>query len=194
MLYTNSMTSAISLESAFKRAPRADFLPSNVKDDANIDAPLPIGFGQTNSQPSTVYNMLNWLQIEPGNNVLDVGAGSGWTTALLAYLVGKEGHVTATEIVPELATFGRHNCQSLPLQNITFLTAKEQLGYKNNAPYDRILVSAAAKTIPEELVSQLSSDGIMVIPLQSSIMVITKTNSTLTIDEHPGYAFVPLIN
>ncbi len=93
------------LEAAFQAAPRHNFLPPEVTDQTAVDMPLPIGFGQTNSQPSTVALMLDWLQVKPGQKVLDVGSGSGWSTALLSHLTGPKGRVTAVERVPELCRY-----------------------------------------------------------------------------------------
>jgi len=156
--------------------------------------PLPIGFGQTNSQPSTVRLMLEWLDVHPGQKVLDVGSGSGWTTALLAYMTGKEGQVFAVERIPELVSFGRSNCERLGLKNIEFHPAGDAYGYPAAAPYDRILVSAAAKDVPSELVDQLADDGRMVIPVHDSVIIISKDKQgQLEQKAHPGFIFVPLI-
>lgn len=184
----------MNIEQAFDNCPRNNFLPSGAQNRADVDAPLYIGYGQTNSQPTTVRMMLEWLDALPKDNVLDVGAGSGWTTALLANLVGPEGKVTATEIVPELVEFGKDNCKRLNLKNIEFHQASKIFGYTKNAPYDRILVSAAASELPKELVDQLAPNGIMVIPIGDSIEVITKhKDDKISRKRHFGFAFVPLI-
>lgn len=157
--------------------------------------PLPIGFGQTNSQPSTVYQMLAWLQPEPGDKVLDVGSGSGWTTALLAWLVAPKGTVYATEIIPELFVFGKQNCARAGITNVRFEPPRGAAGLPDHAPYDRILVSAAAKRAPDELVQQLAPEGILVIPVRDTIWVIEKNHDgTVTSMPHAGYAFVPLVD
>lgn len=182
------------IEGAFQAMPRGNFLPHWVAEAVELDAPLPIGFGQTNSQPSTVALMLEWLDVKPGQKILDVGSGSGWTTALLAYLTGPSGRVIAVERVPELVRFGRDNCTRLGIQNVEFNQAEDTYGWLAAAPYDRILVSAAALEIPPELIDQLALGGRLVIPLSNSILVIDK-DETGTIDqqEHPGFIFVPLI-
>ncbi|MBX4190929.1 protein-L-isoaspartate O-methyltransferase [Candidatus Saccharibacteria bacterium] len=182
------------VDEAFKVVRREDFLPDDLQDEAIIDAPLPIGFGQTNSQPSTVRMMLDWLKVEPGNKILDVGSGSGWTTALLAYLTGPKGKVYAVEKVPELVGFGRQNCQKAGVKNAVFYKAGSVVGLPKFAPYDRILVSAAAKEIPEELLDQLIIGGRMVVPVVNSIFIINKVgNKDYEIAEKFGFAFVPLI-
>lgn len=159
---------------------------------AEIDKPLEIGHGQTNSQPFTVRKMLEWLDVQPGDNVLDVGSGSGWTTALLSHLTGNKGCVTAVEIIPELMVFGRENCLRQGVKNVQFHLPDNSFGWPANAPYDRILVSAAANAMPETLESQLAVGGRAVVPVRSSIWVIDKAGVELSAAEYPGFAFVPL--
>lgn len=182
------------INQAFNKYPREAFLPADKKSAADFDAPIPIGYNQTNSQPTTVKRMLTWLDVQPGEKILDVGSGSGWTTALLSYLVGDKGEVYAVEKVPELVEFGRENCEKQQVENASFHQAGDVFGLPDHAPYDRILVSAAASDLPEELVRQLASGGRMVIPVQSSILVVDKSpDGATSINEHPGYAFVPLL-
>lgn len=173
---------------------RRHFLPEDVRQAAAIDSPLPIGYGQTNSQPSTVRMMLEWLDPKPGDKVLDVGSGSGWTSALLSYLVGSEGLVYAVERIPELVRFGRDNCKQLGLGSVHFYEAGDSYGLPECAPFDRILVSAAADELPSELISQLKVGGRMVIPIKSNIHIISK-NTEIDIEDTvvPGFAFVPLV-
>lgn len=182
------------IDAAFQQTKRADFLPDEVKDQADKDMPLPIGFGQTNSQPYTVELMLRWLEVEKGNKILDVGAGSGWTTALLAHLTGAEGFVYAVEKVPELVVFGQTNCERAGTANVQFIEAGKGYGLPEHAPYDRILVSASARELPQELLNQLRVGGRMVIPVRSEILEITKTSkNTHDTVTHGGFAFVPLV-
>ncbi len=183
-----------SLNRAFKMVTRAGFLPPAMQDASDFDAPLPIGYGQTNSQPSTVRLMLAWLDPRPGEKILDVGYGSGWTTALLANLVGPTGLVYAVEKVPELVRFGAANCRRFGVDNARFFAAGDSVGLADFAPYDRILVSAASSKLPAELLKQLKVDGTMVIPIKHSIAVITKTGADhYDSVEHPGFVFVPLV-
>ena len=178
---------------AFKKTPRQKFLPDYDSYLANNDMALPIGFGQTNSQPYTVQLMLGWLDPEVGDRILDVGSGSGWTTALLANLVGSTGRVYAVEAIPQLVGFGRNNCLKLGLRNVGFYQAGKRLGLPRFAPYDRILVSAAADDVPQELLNQLASGGKMVIPVKNDILEIEKAGDDIEIIAHPGFVFVPLI-
>lgn len=174
--------------------PRANFLTPETVDGADLNMPLPIGFGQTNSQPETVELMLEWLEVDEGQGILDVGSGSGWTTALLAHLIGPHGHVTAVEIIPELVEFGRQNCERLGVRNAEFQRAGTTLGWPPNAPYDRILVSAAASELPSALLAQLKPGGKLVIPVKDSILIIDKDEqSVISSVEKPGFVFVPLL-
>jgi protein-L-isoaspartate(D-aspartate) O-methyltransferase len=183
------------IQQAFRDIDRALFLPEELRTQARLDAALPIGFGQTNSQPTTVRLMLDWLEPKPGNKVLDVGAGSGWTTALLARIVGPSGKVYAVEKIPELTETGRHNTEQIGVRNAQFFTAGRDIGLPAHAPYDRILVSAAADELPRELIDQLAEGGRMVIPVKHAILEVTKLpNGELDINPHQGFVFVPLIS
>jgi protein-L-isoaspartate(D-aspartate) O-methyltransferase len=181
------------IDEAFDQVKRADFLPDEVKGLAFIDAAVPIGFGQTNSQPYTVELMLRWLDPQPGDRVLDVGSGSGWTTALLAYLVGESGKVFAVEAIPELVKFGEGNCRRKDIGNVQFYSAGKQYGLPKHAPFDRILVSASANTIPGELLEQLNDPGRIVIPVNTTVHVVDKVDDEYETTEHAGFVFVPLV-
>ncbi len=185
-----------SIERAFRAVDRKEFVPPEYADEAYDDYPLPIGAGQTISQPSTVAIMLELLGTQPGERVLDVGVGSGWTTALLAHIVGGSGHVVGVERIPELVALGKKNTASCrrALGNIDVRAAGVALGFPVGAPFDRILVSAATETVPDELAAQLAPDGTMVIPVGSDVCKVTKSPSgTLTIKKYSGFAFVPLV-
>ena len=183
-----------SVADAFNAVLREQFLPEDMRQYAAEDRPLSIGHGQTNSQPTTVRHMLEWLDVQTGMKVLDVGSGSGWTTALLAYLVGEQGHVYAVERVPELVLFGLRNCEKLELFNVTFHDANSEFGLPTKAPFDRILVSAAATELPQMLVNQLAPGGRMVIPVERDVIVLDKkADGTIRTRSHYGYMFVPLV-
>lgn len=181
------------LDKAFASVDRAKFVAAKLAVSAQADAALPIGHGQTISQPSTVRLMLEWLDVSPGHKVLDVGSGSGWTTALLAQLVGREGRVLAVEIVPELVELGRQNCRRSGVTNAEFYQAGPELGLPAQAPFDRILVSAAADKLPEALIGQLKTGGKLVVPVKGDILEITKAESGNLVKSHAGFLFVPLI-
>jgi protein-L-isoaspartate(D-aspartate) O-methyltransferase len=176
---------------AFEAWPREGFLPERNRSRAAYDGPLEIGHGQTNSQPRTVAAMLRLLAVRPGQRVLDVGAGSGWTTALLAHLVGPSGSVVGVELEPELVAFGSANLSETGQGWASIRAAEpEVLGWPAAAPYDRILVSAEPARLPQELVDQLADDGVMVIPVRGEMLRVTNPGAVVT--HHGGYRFVPL--
>ena len=179
------------VEAAFAAHPRVEFLPASVRSQASHDHPLPIAAGQANSQPSTVADMLRLLKVRPGQRVLDVGAGSGWTTALLAHLVGPSGEVIGVELEPELVRFGSANLAARDQPWASIRQARpDLLGAPDLAPYDRILVSAEPRELPAELVDQLADDGILVIPVAGTMLRVTNPGGTVT--RHGRYRFVPL--
>lgn len=183
-----------SIDKAFNTVRRKDFLPGTAKAQADIESALSIGHGQTNSQPEVVRLMLEWLAPKNGETILDVGSGSGWTTALLAHLVGPAGAVYAVEKIPELVEFGAENCKRAGVRNVRFFEAGNSYGLPQFAPYDRILVSASATELPEDLINQLKPGGRLVIPIGYSIYVVDKTDDNkLEATEYPGFVFVPLI-
>ncbi|MEP6814716.1 MAG: protein-L-isoaspartate carboxylmethyltransferase, partial [Marmoricola sp.] len=160
---------------AFAAVPRAAFLPRRARARASYDGPIQIGHGQTNSQPSTVVAMLRLLGVETGHRVLDVGAGSGWTTALTAQLTGPTGWVLGLEIVPELVTLGVGNLAGAGCPWASIEPADPgSLGAPDRAPFDRILVSANARSLPAALVDQLADPGRMVIPVASVMVLVVK--------------------
>jgi protein-L-isoaspartate(D-aspartate) O-methyltransferase len=182
------------IDKAFAETPRRNFLPEDYLEYADVDNALPIGFGQTISQPYTVGLMLEWLEVAPGDKVLDVGSGSGWTTALLSHLTGSEGKVYAVEIIPELVEFGRSNNRRLGIKNASFYQAGRHYGLPKYAPYDRILVSAEAQSVPKELLDQLKPGGKMVIPVDYDILEIEKPLAgEPETTAHNGFVFVPLV-
>jgi len=189
MLTDNSV-----LDAAFSAVDRTQFVPLALRPRAHDDQPLPIGHGQTISQPTTVRRMLSWLDIQKGQTILDVGSGSGWTTALLASIVGPTGHVYAIDIIDAMVRMGRGNCQKIGITNATFALADKSGGLVEHAPYDRIIVSASANEIPASLRDQLAPDGKIVIPVGEAIIEATKTAAGWNEQRHPGYIFVPYIS
>jgi protein-L-isoaspartate(D-aspartate) O-methyltransferase len=181
------------LRAAFEAFPRPGFLPEDERRRATYDGPLPIGRGQTSSQPRTVEAMLRLLEVSPGQRVLDVGAGSGWTTALLAHLVGPTGEVVGVEIEPSLVAFGAANLAAThqPWASIR-LAEPKVLGVPEHAPYDRILVSAEPSTLPQQLVDQLGDGGRLVIPVRGTMTLVTRAAGSTTVTHHGSYRFVPL--
>lgn len=173
---------------------RADFLPALLQQSADVDSPLPIGGGQTSSQPRTVAAMLRLLEPRAGHRVLDVGAGSGWTTALLARLVGPEGWVVGVELDPGLAEWGADNLAAYAMSWAELHRADPGvLGRPDLSPFDRILVSAEAHELPGELLDQLGFDGVMVMPVSGRMCRVARArDGAVTLTRHGRYRFVPL--
>ena len=182
---------------AFREIKRVDFLPEDMKNLAELNEALPIGYGQTISQPLVVAFMLEQLQPQPGDKILDIGSGSGWTVALLAEIVSKKGKVIAIEIIPELKEFGERNVSKYNFIErgiVQFICADGSKGYQKEAPYDKILVSATAERVFPAWKEQLKISGRIVTPIGSSIWLFTKKSETDFEEiEYPGFAFVPLI-
>lgn len=182
------------VRAAFAAAPRTMFLPDAVAPLWQLDRPLPLSHGQTNSQPSTVAAMLELLDVDAGMRVLDVGSGSGWTTALLAELVGPTGTVVGVERVPDLVAAGRRALAAgaWPQAEVRQATAGV-LGVPEEAPWDRILVSAAADRLPSSLVAQLADGGVLVVPVAGVMLRVRRRGDDVDVTEHGLYVFVPLI-
>jgi protein-L-isoaspartate(D-aspartate) O-methyltransferase len=177
---------------AFHAVDRRDFVPEEHKYLAYGDFPLPIGYNSTISQPSTVAFMLELLDVEEGNRVLDIGAGSGWTTALLAALTTQRGQVIGTELVPEHVVQANKRLQKYNCTHAHVIPAASTLGVEAEQ-FDRILVSASAVEFPHQLLEQLKPGGKLVIPVNSSIILAYKNEHTYSWWEYPGFAFVPLL-
>jgi len=192
-----------SIIDAFQKIKREDFLPDDLKKMAEINEAMPIGSGQTISQPLVVAFMLEQLQPKFGEKILDIGSGSGWTTALLAQIVagGIEeggGKVIAIEIMPELKQFGENNAAKYNFIEkgiAKFVLGDGSSGLPENAPFDKILVSASATEVPLAWKQQLKIGGKIVAPIGSSIKTIFKKSETEFEEiDHPGFVFVPLIS
>lgn len=181
------------IREVMERLDRARFLPAQHRRSSQWNRPVPIGYGQTNSQPSTVVAMMDLLQVHPGMRVLDIGCGTGWSTAILAELVGPEGSVTGVERISALADTARQLLADIDTVEIVEATGGV-FGLPDAEPFDRILVSAAATQLPEELIDQLVPGGILVIPVGSTMLRVKKLiQGGVHITEHGGYAFVPLV-
>lgn len=189
-LVENGVLKTPRLIEAFLSVDRIDFVPHELHAMAYADMPLPIGSGQTISQPYTVAFMLELLQAKLTDRVLDVGSGSGWTTGLLACM---SKSVDAVERVEGLVSFSQDNLQKYAFENVSVHRAKKSLGLMGEH-FDKILVSCAANELPQPLIEQLNVGGVMVIPIMNSIVKVIKSSETdLQIQEYPGFVFVPLI-
>ncbi|MDH4944227.1 protein-L-isoaspartate O-methyltransferase [Sulfurimonas sp. C5] len=192
LINTNALHSPDIIK-AFIAIDRYDFVKNQNSYATYEDFPLSIGNSQTISQPTTVAMMLEMLSPKQGNSILDIGSGSGWTTALLAHIVGQEGCVTGLERLDELVEFGSNNLNKYHFNNAKIIKATDRLGIQGKK-FDRILVSASAEDFPTKLTDQLKPGGKLVIPVKNSIFEITKTkDDELKIIEHYGFVFVPLI-
>ncbi|MDA2935831.1 protein-L-isoaspartate O-methyltransferase [Patescibacteria group bacterium AH-259-L05] len=187
--------------SAFRRIKREDFTIPELKHEAEQNYPLSIGYQQTISQPLTVAFMLELLDPHKGHTILDVGSGSGWTTALLSEIVGEDGNVYALERIPELTEFGEDNTRKynfVASKRAVFITGDGSKGLKEKAPFDRIHVAAAAPKVPKDLCDQLKIGGKLVIPegadMQNIVLIEKVDKHELRRQEFPGFAFVPLVS
>ena len=181
------------VEDAFRAIDRARFVTKELQPLAYADTAMPIGEEQTISQPAVVAFCLEWLQTRPGDRVLDVGSGSGWTTALLTHLVGPAGSVIGIERLPALVAFGSKNLSTYAFAHAHIEQAGDELGKPEAAPFNRILVSASADEVPDALTQQLADGGRMVISVRNAICVVDRTGDQFKVARHEGFVFVPLI-
>ena len=181
---------------AFKKVLREEFVLRKYKKEAYADVALPIKAGQTISQPTTVVLMLDALELKKGNKVLEIGAGSGYNAVLISEIIGKNGFVYSTEIIKELIEFARKNIRKLKLKNIKVLYIDGSKGYKKEAPFDRIILTAGCPEIPEVLVEQLKEKGVIVAPVGDvnvqRLVKCRKLKGKLVCEDLGDFRFVPL--
>jgi protein-L-isoaspartate(D-aspartate) O-methyltransferase len=181
---------------AMGRVPRELFVPESIRHMAYEDHPLPIGEGQTISAPHMVAIMCDVLDIHEGMRVLDVGTGSGYHAAVMADLVGPEGHVYSIERVAELVVYSRRNLREAGIENVTVIEGDGSCGLPDRAPYDRINVAATAPEVPEPLKEQLKVGGKLAIPVGScyqELVLVVRTEEGFELEHRGGVVFVPLI-
>lgn len=179
---------------AMREIPRHLFVPLSYTTSAYSDAPLPIGDGQTISQPYIVALMTELLDSQPADHILEIGTGSGYQAAVLSLLVHQ---VTTIERIPAVADRARRILNELGLNNIRIITGDGSLGYPRDAPYDGILITAATPRIPPPLISQLNDGGILVAPVggrETQELTVLKKNKQETMQSSHGWVrFVPLM-
>ena len=181
---------------AFKKVPRELFVAEDRKEEAYGDYPLPIGESQTISQPTTVMIMTQALELKNGDKVLEVGSGSGYQAAIISNIVGNTGKVISTEIVDELVKLAKSNIEKLKLKNVKIIRHDGSKGYAKEAPYDKVIITAACPKIPKPLISQLKENGIIVAPvgnMNEQAMIKGKKIKGKLVEENLGsFMFVPL--
>ena len=150
---------------AFKEINREDFIPENLRDSAYHDIPLPLLRGKTISQPSTVMIMTHALELEEGDKVFEIGTGSGFQSAIIANIVGEKGRVITTEVVPELIQFAKQNLRKAKIENVVIHEDDGSHGMLSEAPFDKVIITAACKEFPKPLLQQLKPGGIIVGPV-----------------------------
>lgn len=180
--------------SAFLEIPREYFVSQSYKNEAYMDMPLPIGEGQTISQPFTTAFMTQLLELKGEEKILEIGAGSGYSSAILSKLCKK---VYSIEIIPILAIKAREVIKRLKIANVEIRVSDGSVGLREYAPYDAIVVTAAAPEVPAPLINQLSKGGKLVVPVGASMsqqmLRIVKDESGVKIESHGGFRFVPLV-
>ncbi|MFQ6059816.1 MAG: protein-L-isoaspartate O-methyltransferase [Thermoplasmata archaeon] len=183
---------------AMREIPRHLFVPNSVLPSAYHDTPLPIGEGQTISAPHMVGIMLEKLDLHRGQNVLEVGGGSGYHAALVAHIIGEEGRVISIERIESLARRAKEVIRDCGLQKrVVIIVGDGSLGWEQNAPYDRIFITCASPEIPPPLIEQLVDGGKLLIPLGSrylqTLVLVEKRGRRLRRKSYGGCVFVPLL-
>ena len=184
------------VEKAFLETPRELFVPDPLKKYAYIDSPLEIGNGQTISAPHMVAIMVEELDLQKDHKVLEIGAGSGYHAAIVAKIIGDNGHIYTIDRFETLAEYATENLKNANIKNVTVETGDGSEGLLQYAPYDRIYVTCAAPDIPQPLVDQLRDPGKLMVPVGRRICnlkLVEKKDNNLTIFDLGGCAFVPLV-
>ncbi len=179
---------------AMREIPRHCFVPAPYREAAYRDGPLPIGGGQTISQPYIVALMTELLELGPADRVLEIGTGSGYQSAILAKLVAE---VITVERLPEVADYARKNLASLGIKNVDVIVGDGTLGYPGRAPYQGVIITACAPDVPQPLVEQLADGGRLVAPVGSrdfqQLTKLVRHEGSVERFTYGGVAFVPLI-
>src|SRR5512139_919513 len=175
---------------AMREIPRHIFIPPPYDRSAYEDSPLPIGNGQTISQPYIVALMTDLIRPEPNDNVLEIGTGCGYQAAILATLVKK---VTSIERIPAVAELARSNLYALGISNVEIITSDGTLGYPEKAPYNRVIITAATPSVPKPLIEQLAENGRLVAPVGGreiqELVVLSKRRGVISQELHGGVRF-----
>ena len=178
---------------ALERVPRECFLPDDLRHEAHRDYPVPIGHGQTISQPYIVGYMTEALRLEPSHRVLEIGTGCGYQTAVLAELAAE---VFSIELIPELADRARDTLQGMGYRNVSIRTGDGYHGWPEQAPFDRIIGAAAAPAVPTALLDQLADGGLLVMPVgvaYQELQVLRKHGASVETLNTLPVRFVPMV-
>jgi protein-L-isoaspartate(D-aspartate) O-methyltransferase len=197
-LISRGYVTSKAVERAMRRVPREEFLPRDMKDEAYVDSPLPIGEGQTISAPHMVAIMVEQLDLSPGLKVLEIGAGSGYHAAVCAEVVAPDGHIYTIERIASLATFAEDNLKRTGYGDlVTVILGDGTKGLPDKAPFDRIFVAAGAPDVPEPLTDQLADGGRMLVPVggryYQDLIKVERKGKKLIKENIGGCVFVPLI-
>ena len=182
---------------AFQEVDRKGFVMPQLADMAYEDSPLPLMRGKTISQPTTVMIMTAALELEKGDRVLEIGTGSGYQAAIIAKIIGDKGLVISTEVIPELVSFARENLDKAGVGNVIVIEKDGSRGVPEEAPFDKIIITAAAKDFPKPLIGELKTDGIIVAPIgdrgsQEMIKGIKSPDGRLDLQFLGSFVFTPM--
>lgn len=186
------------VEDAMRRVPREEFLPAELREEAYVDSPLPIGEGQTISAPHMVAIMAENLDLKPGQKILEVGTGSGYHAAVCAEIIAPDGHIYSIERIASLASFAEDNLRRTGYAKlVTVILGDGSKGLPDHAPYDRIFVAAGAPDVPSPLTAQLASGGKLLVPVGTrwyqDLIRVTRKGAKLEKENLGGCVFVPLL-
>lgn len=182
---------------AFQEVNREDFIPENLRNSAYDDMPLPLLRGKTISQPTTVMIMTHALELNHGEKVFEVGTGSGYQSAIIAKIIGSGGKVITTEVVPELVHFAKQNLKKAQISNVIVYEEDGSNGMKSEAPFDKMIITAACREFPKPLIEQLKPDGMIVGPVgsrqeQEMVRGIKDKNGHLELEFLGPFLFTPM--
>lgn len=186
------------VEDAMRRVPREEFLPAELREEAYVDSPLPIGEGQTISAPHMVAIMAENLDLKPGQKILEVGTGSGYHAAVCAEVIAPDGHIYSIERITSLASFAEDNLKRTGYAKlVTVIPGDGSKGLPDHAPYDRIFVAAGAPDVPSPLTAQLAHGGKLLVPVGTrwyqDLIMVTRKGAKLEKENLGGCVFVPLV-
>jgi len=182
---------------AFREINREDFISGEFRTMAYADRPLPLLRGKTISQPSTVMIMTHSLELNPGDKVFEVGTGSGFQAAIIAKIVGEKGRVISAEVIPELVHFARNNLKKAGISNAGVFEEDGSAGFAEEAPFDKIIITAACKEFPKSLLEQLKPNGIIVGPVgnqyeQEMVKGVKRKDGKLDLEFLGQFLFTPM--